>query len=173
MRLNFSNFVMTLVMLTIFGVMLTISSGYPPAARFITFVIGIPAIALCLLQLGLDLYRLQPAESASSAGSAASNKRPPAYADQTMPATEIRRRELIMWLYFLALIGGILMFGFYLAVPVFMVTFLRLRAEASWRLTLLLASSASLFLYFIFEKVLRVPLFGGFITERLTDWISG
>ena len=48
---------MTLLMLAIFTTMVGVASTYPPGARFMPFTIGIPAIALCLLQLALDLYR--------------------------------------------------------------------------------------------------------------------
>ena len=53
--MNRSSLVMTLVMLTIFAVMVFIASGYPANARFMPFVVGIPAIGLCLLQLLLDI----------------------------------------------------------------------------------------------------------------------
>ena len=48
---------MTLLMLVIFTVMVGVASTYPPGARFMPYTIGIPAIALCLLQLALDYYR--------------------------------------------------------------------------------------------------------------------
>jgi hypothetical protein len=45
---------MTVVMLSIFVAMVGIASQYPADARFMPFIVGVPAIALCLLQLGLD-----------------------------------------------------------------------------------------------------------------------
>ena len=54
---------MTLVMLAIFTAMVGVATTYPPAARFMPFVVGIPAIALCLLQLALDLYRRRAPEA--------------------------------------------------------------------------------------------------------------
>ena len=38
---------------------------------------------------------------------------------------EVVRKEMIVWGYFLGLIGGILLFGFYITVPIFLVAFLR------------------------------------------------
>ena len=58
--------VMTLVMLAIFVSMVGVATAYPPPARFMSFVVGIPAIGLCLLQLGLDLYRRRAVEVADS-----------------------------------------------------------------------------------------------------------
>ena len=45
---------MTLVMLAVFVVMVAIASRYPAEARFMPFVIGIPAILLCFVQLFMD-----------------------------------------------------------------------------------------------------------------------
>ena len=56
-----------------------------------------------------------------------------------------------------ALILGIILFGFHLAVPIFLVVFLRYRAEASWRLTLGLSSAGvCICLYIMFEHVLHM-----------------
>jgi len=52
--MKLSSLAMTLVMLTIFTAFVFIASGYPANARFMPFVVGIPAIGLCILQLVLD-----------------------------------------------------------------------------------------------------------------------
>ena len=45
----------TLVMFTIFTVMVAIAAGYPDAARLLPLVIGIPGVALTGLQIVLDV----------------------------------------------------------------------------------------------------------------------
>ena len=45
---------MTLLMLVIFTGMVLVAKRYPAGARFMPFVVGFPAIALCMLQLFLD-----------------------------------------------------------------------------------------------------------------------
>ena len=57
---------MTLVMLTIFTVMVGVASPYPGDARFMPFVVGIPAIGLCLLQLFLDWRAGEPPEASDN-----------------------------------------------------------------------------------------------------------
>ena len=65
-----SSFVMGLIMLAIFCAFVAIASGYPADARFMPFVVGIPAIGLCLLQIALDAGRRpRPAPAADSRGS--------------------------------------------------------------------------------------------------------
>jgi len=179
-----SNPLMTVVMLAIFVVMVGIASGYPAGARFMTFVVGIPAIALCLLQLGLDIYRLVRAAGGSSDFAPAPTS--PAVgvpfdaARESLAFTEIPldrrktvRRELIVWGYFLALIATILLFGFRIAVPLFLVGFLHFQAKATWRNALVLGIGASAILLFLFEKGLGASLHAGFITEYLLSLREG
>ena len=51
---KYSNSTMTLVMLAIFLVLVGVASRYPAQARFMPYVVGIPPILLCLLQLIID-----------------------------------------------------------------------------------------------------------------------
>lgn len=145
---------MTGMMLAIFVAMVGIALQYPPDARFMPLVVGIPAIALCLLQLGLEFR--------DSAGSEAPSE----------GAIELRR-ELVMWAYFVALVAGILVFGFLLTIPVFVFVFLRHWAQASWRFALGLTAAASLVLYLVFVQGLGVVLHPGFATEYLLERLSG
>ena len=172
---------MTLAMLAIFVVMVGVASTYPPAARFMPFTIGIPAIALCLVQLALDLYRrrhpeaeagdtLKEAEDqvARMAGRRVHFEMPSEnamFSDTTFDEREKVRREIIAWGYFLGLIAGILLFGFRIAVPVFLIAFLRFQAEASWRNALIYGGLGALAMFVLFEKVLKVTLHTGFLTD--------
>jgi hypothetical protein len=181
---------MTLAMLAIFVIMVGIASTYPPGARFMTFVVGIPAIGLCLLQLGLDLYRRRaaaPADSRSGIEKAeeqasrfagrrlqfAMPSENALFTESTRDPRETMWREIVVWGYFLALIAAILLLGFRISVPVFLVTFLRFQAGTSWRNTLVFGGAGSLAMYILFEKVLRVSLHSGFLTDYLFDLFGG
>jgi Tripartite tricarboxylate transporter TctB family len=173
---------MTLAMLAIFTVMVAVASTYPPAARFMPFTVGIPAIALCLLQLALDLYRRRHPE-AEQAGDALKDAEDQVarmagrrvhfempsenalFTDATHDERVRVRREIVVWGYFLALIAAILLFGFRIAVPVFLIAFLRFQAETSWRNALLYGGLGALAMYVLFEKVLKVSLHAGFLTD--------
>jgi hypothetical protein len=148
---------MTVVMLSVFAAMVGIASQYPPDARFMPFIVGIPAIVLCLLRLGLDLRDALRSKAPA----------PAAHDERTV------RREMIMWAYFIGLAGGLLLFGFLLAIPVFVVVFLRHRAQTSWRFALGLTAAASVVLYVVFVQVLGVALHPGFVTEYVLDHFSG
>jgi hypothetical protein len=173
---------MTLTMLAIFTVMVGVAATYPPAARFMPFTIGIPAIALCLVQLALDFYRQRHPEAEESgdalreaedkvariAGRRVQFDMPSENAMFTDSAFDERvkvRREIIVWGYFLALIAGILLFGFRITVPVFLIAFLRFQAGTSWRNALAYGGLGALAMYVLFEKVLKVSLHTGFLTD--------
>jgi len=189
---KYSNSFMTLFMLVIFTGMVIIASGYPAGARFMPFVLGFPAIALCLLQLFLDARERHRNNAATAtAGTPSEVQRAEEQVsravghqvhfdvgdillpDQGLPPGEQIRREVIVWGYFLALILGIILFGFHLSVPVFLIVFLRYRAEASWRLTLGLTVSVCIFLFAVFENVLHMTLHTGFITDRIMEAFGG
>ena len=189
---KYSNSYMTLLMLVIFTTLVLVATRYPAGARFMPFVIGFPAIALCILQLFLDARERRRAErgAAEEAGLSdlekAELKITQAVGHQVhfdanailMPEEhkleprEQLRREGIAWGYFLALIGGIILFGFHIAVPVFLLTFLRFRAQTSWIAAIGSAIGASIVLFAIFEYTLRIDLFSGFVTERFQDMMG-
>jgi hypothetical protein len=77
------------------------------------------------------------------------------------------RREIALWGWFVGFIGAILLFGFWLTIPVFMVAFLRFQAGASWRMALLLGLGATAILVLAFEIMFRLEVHGGFLTEYL------
>jgi hypothetical protein len=173
---------MTLTMLVIFTVMVGVAATYPPAARFMPFTIGIPAIALCLVQLALDFHRQRHPEAEDSgdalkqaedqvarmAGRRVQFEMPSEnaiFTDSPYDERERVRRETIAWGYFLALIAGILLFGFRITVPVFLIAFLRFQAGASWRSALIYGGLGALAMYVLFEKVLKVTLHTGFLTD--------
>ena len=181
--------VMTILMLAIFVTMVGISSTYPEGARFMTFVVGIPAIALCVLQLALDLYRRRAVEAADSrsalqqaedqvariAGRRVQFELPSEnamFTDSTRDPRETVRREIIVWAYFLALIVAILLFGFRITVPVFMIAFLHFQAGANWRNALLLGGIGAIVMHVLFERVLRITLHSGFLTDLIMDQLG-
>ena len=190
---KYSNSYRTVFMLLVFTAMVVIASRYPAGARFMPFVIGFPAIALCLLQLFLDARERRLASEGAIADAGLSDieraeqqvsraaGRPIHFdvgdillpGDSGITPEERLRRELISWGYFIGLIVGVILFGFHIAVPIFLLTFLRFRAETSWKLAIIGTALASFVLFIAFERVLRISLHPGFITDRINDMIGG
>ena len=181
---------MTLAMLAIFVAMVGVASTYPAEARFMPFIVGIPAIGLCLLQLALDFYRQRhpepqgagdPLRAAEDQVSRIAGRRVQfdmpsenaLFTESSYDDRERVHREVVVWGYFLALIVCILLFGFRITVPVFLIAFLRFRAGASWRNALIYGGAGALAMYVLFEKVLKVSLHAGFLTDVFVAWLHG
>jgi hypothetical protein len=192
--MKLSGLAMSIVFLAIFVTMVGISSTYPAGARFMTFVVGIPAILLCLLQLALDIREMRRApevgddrsdiEKAEAQLSQlvgrqlhfdVSHQLLSGGSEEKLDPAIMVRREVIVWGYILALIFGIILFGFHLTVPLFLIAFLRLHAHAraSWQLTLGLTAIASAVMFIMFERVLKMTLHTGFITDFLLERFGG
>jgi hypothetical protein len=160
---------MTFVMLAIFVVMVAIATTYPAGARFMPFVVGIPAIMLCLLQIVLDLRAGKQAEGPKDHRSEmeiaqermsrmtgrqmtfeAVNIAPEITVSEN-PTGIAESREFIIWIY---------------------VLFLRWEAKCSWLKAALYSGIGSSALMFIFTYVLKFQLHKGFITERVMDFLG-
>jgi hypothetical protein len=153
---------LTVVMLLIFATMVAIASGYRPGARFMPYIVGLPAIGFCLIQLFLDWRknRIEPLRAGQ----------PKSQTHQTMQAvveeaeedeTPLVRRELLIWGYFLGFVALILTLGFYVATPLLVLTFLRFEGERSWPTAAIAAVITTGLLYVAFAMVLRLSLYAG------------
>lgn len=167
-NISFSTW-LTVIMLVIFTTMVGMSLEFPAKARFMPLIVGVPGIVLCLIQLAIDLFRTPSA----SANASAIQVRTPANLSSEAGQAEAElpefgphtvRRELVMWGYFVAFIAAILAFGFYASVPVMLVAFLRMQADASWKFSLSLAAAATIALYLMFGALLGIQLHPGFVT---------
>jgi len=157
---------MPFVMITIFLTMVIVSTNYPPDSRFMPLVAGIPAICLCLLQMLLDRQKRRNTPVTLPADDTNAETNDAAPSEGGVPANRVRR-ELLIWGYVLGLIAGILLFGFWLTVPVFLGLFLYFEAELKWPRILMLIGIVFAFLYFVIGQGLQADLHTGFLTEMV------
>ena len=184
----------TLVMFSIFAVMVYIATGYPPAARLLPLVIGIPGIALTLLQVVLDVrdfYRVKGKidprtdfeiymdEITERTGGkvkmdvAEGTQLQTLVEDPTLLAHSRNKREILLFFYFFLLIGLVLAFGFWIGYPIFLALFLRFYSRESWKLTAALTAGSWAAMYLLLAVVLQQILFEGFVTGYVMDtWFS-
>ena len=145
---------MSLVMLAIFAGMVALAFGYPPEARLLPLVIGIPGTVLCLAQVGFDMAGAGiEAHVGETQGGA--------------PDGRAIRREAALFGFLVALIARILVLGFWLTAPLFLIAFLRFHERESWRFTLALSAGGWLALYLIFDQALGILLHKGFLIEAV------
>ena len=154
----------TVLMLAIFTTMVLMALSFPPNARFMPFVVGLPGIALCLLQLALDLLAARRARAAVASL--------PREGDEEEFGRHTVRMEFVSWLYFLLFIGGVLLFGFLIAGPVLIAVYLRREAGVRWSRALTGAGATALVMYFLFQQGLGFQLFEGFFGEGILEALN-
>lgn len=184
---------MTWVMLAIFVGMVGVATTYPPEARAMPFVIGLPGIALCLFQLFLDMraarqvtqgtpldtrneFEKAQAEVSKIVGREMefdmAHEQSQIISDDLAAEGE-GRREIILWACLIGLVASIILFGFWITIPVFFVLFFRYFVDKSWSFSLGLGALGTAVLYLVFSKALGMSLHAGFITEILLERFAG
>lgn len=181
---------MAVVMLAIFSVMVGMATQYPPQARFMPYVVGIPGLIMCLIQLALEIRNLRSNAEDEDDGKSEIAKAEAEVARITGRKMDFReaegaavvveeesadqrgRREIIMCVIFLALIAGILFFGFWITVPLFILTFLRFFAGRTWRFSLMLTVISTTIFYCAFVLGLKVILHEGFVVEAIKEYFD-
>jgi hypothetical protein len=124
--------------------------NYPAEAASMPLIIGGIGAALSLLQLIVSLRESRGA-----------------YEEQID-----LRKDLPIYLWVWAFVLAVVAFGFVIAAPVMLFTYLRWRSGEAWWLCLLLAVAVLAILYGLFETVLGVPLFEGLVTPVVEDWLT-
>lgn len=161
---------LTAFLLLLFGLMVAAVFQYPQEARFAPLVVGLPGIALCLVQLAFDLGygRAVLSSAAPKLG------RPEGFVEvPTELSSGTLRRELAAWAYFLAFIAALLAFGFHIAVPALLFVYLWREARLGWIRALAAGMGALAVMVFVFGEMLRFPLFPGFVIPALLRTAGG
>lgn len=112
---------------------------WPPKAALFPLVMGIPLLVLAVAQLVMDL-----------------RERP--------PATPEARRAWGILAWMVGFIVLVLLLGFPLAVPVFVLAYLVTSGRESWLLSVVLAAAAWGAFYLLFQRLLHFPFEDGLIT---------
>ena len=136
------------VMAAVVVSMTVLAFGFPPAARLMPLMAGIPGSALALICLGREIRG--------------------ALEEAAPEAADAHRAERAMLAWTLAFFAGILAAGFLLAAPVLVVAYSRFGARERWTIALGSAAITWALLYGLFELAFRIPLFDGLLTAALS-----
>ncbi|MDE0032197.1 MAG: tripartite tricarboxylate transporter TctB family protein [Deltaproteobacteria bacterium] len=123
---------------------------WPVETRMLPWVLGIPGLLLALVQLALDIRARGTTEETAAADLI------DLPADRSLPPKVVMRRVSAFYGWFLGLIAGVWLFGFFIAVPVFVFFFLLLRAGEKWWSAAIYTGATLGFLWLVFERILRV-----------------
>jgi hypothetical protein len=137
---------MSALLLVVFTTMVVIATGFPDGARFMPMIVGLPAIALCLIQLVMD-WR---------ARTTAPRSRKSAELGPHTLAGELRA-----WGWFAAFIALVLLLGFVIAAPLLVFGYLWREAQVRpWRAALAAAAFTG-WIWGMFEYLLGFALHPG------------
>ena len=160
---------LTGIMLVIFTTMVGIATQWPEGARMMPLVVGIPGIVFCLIQLMLDAARVYDGPFFRHFQTAPKAGKPSDDVVEELPefGKHTAKQEVRMWVYFVSFVVGLLTVGYYVSIPVMLITFLRCEAKASWRMALLLGLGATTVIYLLFGLTLRIQLYPGYLSSMI------
>lgn len=133
-----------LLMLAIFVFFVGQALAFQPEARAMPLLVGIPAILLCLLQITLDWRRRDVTQSKA-------------------PLLTAAERSLAIWL--VLFLASIIAFGFSFGAPPLVAAYLYFAARERPLVALAGGVACALMLLLLFEKLLKVQLFEGLVTQ--------
>jgi hypothetical protein len=121
-------------------------------ARLFPWIIGFPALALCAIQLVLDLRRaVRPAGAEDGTGIA------DVPVDSTVPLGLVLRGAGITFGWVFGLFVAIWVFGFILSTALFVALYLRVMARETWWKALAYTGLVVAFQIGVFHHILRLP----------------
>ena len=153
--------IMAAVMLAIFLAMVLMAGAYPNKSRLLPWVIGIPGTLMALAQL---IKEIADARGAGDVGIRAGQSE-----EEAADSAERLNQEWILVGYLVLLVVSHLLLGFWIASPLFVAVFLRLYEGASWRVVILSAAATWLTLFAIFDQLLAIGVFDGFLPPYVMD----
>ncbi len=130
----------SLAMLAIFAAMAGVAASYPPEARLLPLWVGITGTVLALVQVVRDLSEAAGAETS---------------------ADRWTRREWGYLAWFVAMVAGVVLFGFLIGAPVVVFAFLRWAQGERTVVATAFALSCPAVIFSVFEVLLGIEVFRG------------
>lgn len=163
-----------ILVLAAIGMFVTYSLRLSPTARLVPLVIGIPGLIFMVLQLMIDSLpgvskrlgklgskkdlfgaeEIRAREKGAEKG--AGVERVPSMARRRIP-------EGIMFVWIVSFVALIYLFGYLVAIPVLVFSFLKFRTGASWVFSILGAVLMEVIVYAGFVMLLNVSLYKGLL----------
>ncbi|MBT8369538.1 MAG: tripartite tricarboxylate transporter TctB family protein [Deltaproteobacteria bacterium] len=155
-----ADFLFSLFLLALLVVFFIALIGYKPVTRRAPLVVMIP---LSLLVLGETVRITQKLRSSKHENSTQ------AFIPRLDKKGLKKAFQIIVWLivllimiYFAGHLGGIILFLF---------MFLKFVSEEPWKIAVGVSAGVTLGLYVLFEKILLIPLYRGFIYDTASTWL--
>jgi len=148
----------SLFLVAVSGYAIYSASHWSFKTGFFPLAIAIPLLALALLQLSLELFG---APEAAAEGAVDTE-----FASEVSPA-EARRRAITTFLWIATFILFVDLLGFPVAVPLFLLLYLRFQTNVSWFYSILLTVFTWGGFYALFERLVRLQFAPGHVQTWL------
>jgi hypothetical protein len=158
---------LTFVILAVFFTAVYTAGQWQYQARLFPWSIGIPAVLLCVVQLGLDLFRI--GDSADGDDLASIMDLP---VDRGVPVSVVVRRAANTFGWIGGFFFVIWLVGFIITVPLFVFFNLRFQAHETLSVSLIYTGAMLIFLLGLFHFILHIPWPAGLIAGP-QDFILG
>ncbi len=149
---------LTFVILAVFFAAVYTAGQWQYQARLFPWSIGIPAVLLCVVQLGLDLFRI--GDSADGDDLASIMDLP---VDRGVPVSVVVRRAANTFGWIGGFFFVIWLVGFIITVPLFVFFNLRFQAHETLSVSLIYTGGMLIFLLGLFHYILHIPWPAGVI----------
>jgi hypothetical protein len=155
------------ITLLVVGALVT-SRDWSFQARLFPLTVGIPALALCLTQLFLDLFKAKSGAEEDNHGVMDLK------VDRDVPTALVVRRAANIFGWIVGLFVAVWLFGLIISLPLFVWLYLTFQSREEWWSSLMWTGFTLLFMLGLFHYLLRVPwpeALLGWPQETLLQWI--
>ena len=139
------------------------SLGYSPKERMIPLVIGVPTLLIGLLVLAGEKFPAIMKKFEVSLEDLVSEKASESGAVPAQRPVILTREAVGVSAWGTGLFLGVYLVGFYIAIPLFLLLFLRIQGGIPWMKSLLFTVGTWLFIYALFNVLLSEELFTGML----------
>ncbi|MDF1592302.1 MAG: tripartite tricarboxylate transporter TctB family protein [Desulfobacterales bacterium] len=171
---NRGEFIFGCFILLIIAGFVALSLPYSPTARLVPLMVGIAGMIFIGLQLISSLPRFAAkfsflnkkreffsADLIKQKKTGLSEKKDDSEKDAARTVGALSVQEMFLWVLLFS--GTIFLFGFLLSLSLLVGIFLKYRAMAGWRFSLLSAAGIAVVMHFGFEVLLNVFLYKGYL----------
>ena len=159
-----------LILLIFFGGVFT-ARQWQYQARLFPWVIGIPALLLCIAQLAMDLFRTTESDNSDDVSGLMDLP-----VDRGIPVSVVVRRAVNSFGWVIGFMLVIWIIGFIISVPLFVLLYLLIQAREKLWVSLVYTGAMLIFLLGVFHQVLHIPWPPGVIPgpqDAIIGWIGG
>ncbi len=152
-----------LFILGVLGVMMYEASRWNMHAKIVPLIVGTMAVSFCTISLFNSIFR-RPEEQVEVGLNAEVKKNfeQKIHMDiesdtDHVPTNLIYIRAAIFFGWLLAFMASMAVIGLIPTVPLFVIAYMRFEGPESWKLTLTQAAGLTIFIWYVFDKLLTIP----------------